>query len=146
MWNIIVKNHFFFIIFWNTVEIFVTDVRKFTKDKYWISSHRATGRSAASVLSVDPSHINSPEVEVSDMICHLPLSHRNSKFQITLLAFSPLTQILGAWLPYHVWFPSFIPVTKFNTKIRMVMTLCENCDLIPVRCNGVFTADLAEYI
>ena len=36
MWSIIIKNNFFFFfIFWNTGGIFITDVRKFSKDRYW---------------------------------------------------------------------------------------------------------------
>lgn len=54
----------------------------------------------ALVLSVEPSHTNSPEKAVSDMVCWLPLKHGNSKLQTTLLAFGPPTQILTTWLPY----------------------------------------------
>ena len=80
------------------------------------------------------------------MVCQPLPNHRNSKFQTTLLALGPTTQILGACLAYHVWRPSFILVTKFHTKISMVSTLYETCDWIPVRNNGVFAADVAEYI
>ena len=113
----------------NTEGIFITDVRKFSKDRYgnFITvSYRTMCwfkiriLEAASVLSVDPGHINSTEVAVSDMVCWLPPNHVNSKLQTTLLAFGPLMQRLSAWLAYHVWCPSFILVTKFNTKIRMV--------------------------
>lgn len=85
---------------------------------------------AASVLLVDPSHINSAEVAVSDMVCWLPPNHGISKLQTTLLAFGPL--ILG----------DGGSCTK-STKMSMVSMLCEK---IPVRNNGVFTADVAEYV
>ena len=45
-----------------------------------------------------------------------------------------------------MWRPSFILVAKFHSKICIVSTLYELCDWIPVRNNGVFTIDVAEYV
>ena len=56
---------------------------------------------AAPVLSVDPSHINSAEVAVSEMVCRLPPNHGNSKVQ-TPLAIGPPMQSLSACLAHHV--------------------------------------------
>ena len=63
---------------------------------------------AAPVLSVDPSHINSAEV---------------AKFRLLL----PLVHPRSACLAPHVWRPSFILVSKFNTKISMVIMRYETC-------------------
>ena len=100
---------------------------------------------AAPVLFVDPSHINSAEVAVSDMVYRLPPNHANSKVQ-TLLAIGPPTQSLGACLAHHVWRPSFILVSKFNTKISMVNTRYETCDWLPIRSNGLFSTYVAVYV
>ena len=96
------------------------------------------GTGISSVLSVDSCHINSAKVAVSDMVCRLPLNHGNSKVQ-TSLAIGPPTQSLGAYLAHHVWCPSFILVSKFNTKISMVSTRYETCDGFPIRNNDVFS-------
>ena len=96
-------------------------------------------------LSVDSSHINSSEVAVNDMVCRPPPNYGNSKVQ-TPLAIGPPTQSLGACLAHHVWHPSFILVSKFNTKISMVSRRYETCDWIPIRRNGVFSTYVAEYI
>ena len=77
---------------------FVTNVRKFSESRhrnFITMSYRTTCwlkiriLEAAPVLSVDPSHINSAELAVSDMACLLPPNHRNSKVQIPL-AIGPL--------------------------------------------------------
>ena len=129
MWSIIFKNHFFFVsMSFNTGGIFVTNVRKFSEDRHWnfiTMSYRTTGwlkiriLEAAPVLSVDSNHINSAKVAVSDMISWLPPNHGNSKVQ-TPLAIGPPTQSLGACLAHDEWRPSFILVSKFNTKISML--------------------------
>ena len=154
MWSIIFKNRFFVFMSFNTGGIFVTNVRKFSKDRHWnfiTMSYRTTWwlkigvLEAASVLSVDPSHINSAEVAVSDMVCRLPPNHGNSKVQ-TPLAIGPPTRSLGACLAHHVWRLSFILVSKFNTKISMVSTHYETCDWLPIRNNGVFSTYVAEHV
>ena len=144
MWSIIFKNDFLFVFMsFNTGDIFVANVRKFSEDRHrnfitrsmcWL---KIKILEVAPVLSVDPSHINSAEVAVSDKICQLPPNHGNSKVQ-TPLAIGPPTQRLGACLAHHVWRPSFILVFKFNTKISMVSTCFETCDWLPIRSNGVF--------
>ena len=45
-----------------------------------------------------------------------------------------------------MWRTSFILDTKFHSKISMVSTLYQLWDWILVRNNGVFTADVAEYV
>ena len=100
---------------------------------------------AAPVLSVDPSHINSAEVAVSDMVCRLPPNRGNSKVQ-TPLAIGPPSQSLGACLAHHLWRPRFILVSKFNTKISMISTRYETCDWLPIRSNGVFSTYEAEHV
>ena len=112
------------------------------QDECWL---KITILEATPILSVDPSHINSAEVAVSDMVCRLPPNHGNSKVQ-TPLAIGPPTQSLGACLAHHVWCPSFILVTKFNTKISMVSTPYETCDWLPIRSNGVFSTYVAEHV
>ena len=99
-WIIIVKNHFLFILF-NTRGAFLTNVRKFSKDRYWnfiAMSYYLTMcwlkiriLEAAPVLSVDPSQINNAEVAVRAMVCRLPPNHGNSKLQTTLIAIGPTT-------------------------------------------------------
>ena len=114
-------------------------------------SYRTTGWSkirileAVPVLSVDPSYINSADVPVSDMVCQLPPNHGNSKVQTPLDICLP-TQSLGACLAHHVLRPSFILVSKFNTKISMVSTRYETCDWLPIRSNGVFSTYIAEHV
>ena len=124
IWSNMFKNHFFIFMSFNTGGIFVTNVRKFSEDRHWnfiTMSYRTMCwlkiriLEAALVLSVDPSHINSAEVTVSDMVCLLSPNHGNSKVQ-TPLAIGPPTQSLGACLAHHVWWPSFILVSRFNTK------------------------------
>ena len=126
----------------------------FSEDRHWnfiTMSYRTTCwlkisiLEGAPVFSVDPSHINSAEVAVIDMVCRLPPNPANSKVQ-TLLAICPPTQSLGACLAHHVWPPSFILVSKFNTKISMVCTRYETCDRLPIRNNGVFSTYVAENI
>ena len=138
----------------NTGGIFVTNVRKFSEDRHWdfiTMSHRTTCWlkirifEAAPVLSVDSSHINSAEVAVSVMVCWLPPNHGNSKVQTPLAIGSP-TQSLGACFAPHVWCPSFILVSKFNTKISMVSTRYETCDWFPIRSNSVFSIYIAEHV
>ena len=87
----------------------------------------------------------SAEVAISDMVFQLPLNHANSKVQ-TPLAIGPPTQSLSACLAHHVWCPSFILVSKFNTKISMVRTRYETCDWLPIRSNGVFSTYVAEHV
>ena len=136
----------------NTGGMFVTNVRKFSEDRHWnfiTKSYRTTCwlririLEAIPVLSVDPSHINSVEVAVSDMVCRLPPNHRNSKVQ-TPLAIGPLMQSLGACLVHHVWRPNFILVNKLNTKICIVSTRYETCDWLPIWSNGLFSTYVAE--
>ena len=138
----------------NTGGIFVTNVRKYSEDSHWIiitMNYKTTCwlkiriLEAAPVLSVDPSHINSAEVAVSDMVCRLPPNHGNSKVQ-TPLAIGPPTQSLDACLAHHVWRPVFILVNKFNTKISVVSTHYEACDWLPIRSNGVFSTYVAVYV
>ena len=100
---------------------------------------------AAPVLSDDPSHINSAEVAASNMVCRLPPNHGNSKVQ-TPLAISPPMQSPCVCLAHHVCCPSFILVSKFNTKISMLSTRYETCDWLPIRSNGVFSTYVAEYV
>ena len=155
MWSIIFKNHFFFVFMsFNTGGIFVTNVRKFSDDRYWNfipMSYRTTCWlkimifEVVPVLSVDPSHINSAEVAISDMVCRLPPNHWNFKVQ-TPLAIGPPTQSLGACLAHHVWRPSFILVSRFNTKISMVSTRYETCAGLPIGSNGVFSSYVAERV
>ena len=155
MRSIIFKNQFFFVFMcFNTGGIFVTNVRKFSEDRHWnfiTMSYRTTCwlkiriLEAIPVLSVDPSHINKADVAVSDMVCRLPPNHGNYKFQ-TPLVIGPPTQSLGAYHAHHVWRPSFILVSKFNTKISLVSTLYESCDWLPIRSNGVFSIYVAEHV
>ena len=156
MWSIIFKNLFFFFFFMSfyTGDIFVTNVRKFSEDRHWnfiTMSYRTTCwlkiriLEAAPVLSVDFSHINRTEVAVSGMVCLLPPNHGNSEVQ-TPFAVGPPTQSLGACFAHHVWRPSFILVTKFNTKISMVSTPYETCDWLPIRSNGIFSTYVAEHV
>ena len=147
-------NFLFIFMSFNTGGIFITNVRKFSEDRLWnfnTISYRKTCwlkiriLETAPVLSVDPSHINSAEVAVSDMVCWLPLNHRNSKVQ-TPLAIRLPTQSLGACLAHRVWCPSFILVSKFNTKISMVSTRYETCDWLPIRSNDVFSTYVVEHV
>ena len=100
---------------------------------------------AGSVLSVDPSDINNAEVAVSDVVFRLPPNHENSKVQ-TSFAIGPPTQSLGACLAHPVWCPSFILVSKFNTKISTVSTRYETCDWLPIRTNNLFSTYVAEHV
>ena len=154
MRSIIFKNHFFFVFMsFNTGGIFVTNVSKFSDDRHWnfTMSYMTTCwlkfriLEAAPVLSVDPSHINSAEVAVSDMVCQLPPNQGNSKVQ-TPLAIGPPTQSLGACLAHHLWRRRFILVSKFNTKISMVNMCYETCDWLPIRSNGLFSSYVAEHV
>ena len=138
----------------NTGGIFVTNVWKFSEDRHWnfiIMSYRTPCRlkirilEAVPVLSVDPSYINSAEVAISDMVCRLPSNHGNSKVQ-TPLAIGPPTQSLGACLAHNVWRPSFILVSKFNTKISIVSTRYKTWDWLPIRSNGVFSTYVVEHV
>ena len=134
----------------NTGGIFVTKVRKFSEDRHWnfiTMSYWLKIRilEAVPVLSVDPSHINNAEVAVSDMVCRLPPNHGNSKIQIPL-AIGPPTQSLGAYLAHYMWRPTFILVSKLNTKISMVSTRYETCDWLPIWRNGVFSTYVAEHV
>ena len=144
----------FLFISFNTGGIFVNNVRKFSEDRHrnFITlSYRTTCwlkiriLDAVPVLSVDPCHINSAEVAVSDMVCRLPPNHGNSKIQ-TPLATGPPTQSLRAFLANHVWRPSFILVRKLNSKISMVSTRYETCDWLSIRSNGVFLTYVAEHV
>ena len=158
MWSIITKNHFFFFFFFllNTGGMFVTNIRKFSKDRYWnfiTMSYRTICwlkiriLEAAPVLPVNPSHINSTaEVTVNATVCWLPPNHGSSKLQTTLLALGPLMQTLGACLAYHVWHKNFFLISKFNIKISKVSTLYKTCDWTPVKNNSVFATDVAEYV
>ena len=142
MWSITFKNHFFFVFMsFNTGSIFIINVRKFSEDRHWnfITMNYRTTRwlkiwifEAAPVLSVDPGHINCAEVAVSDMVCRLLPNHGNSKVQ-TPLGIGPPTQSLVACLAHHVWRPSFMLVSKFNTKISMISTRYEIYDWLPIR-------------
>ena len=155
MWSIIFKNHFFFVFMsLNNGGIFVINVRKFSEDRHWnfmTMSDRTTCwlkiriLEVAPVLSVDPSHINSAKVAVSDMVIRLSPNHGNSKVQTPLAIGSP-TQSLDACLAHYVWRPRFILVSKFNTKISMVSTRYETFDWLPIRSNGVFSTYVAEHV
>ena len=79
------------------------------------------------------------------MVCRLPPNHGNSKVQTPLVIGTP-AQSLGACLANHVWHPSFILVSKFNTKINIVSMLYETCDWLPIRNNSVFSTYVAKYV
>ena len=94
---------------------------------------------ATPVLSADPSHINSAEVAVSDMVCRLPLNQSSdSSCRWSTHAESwcmPCTPCMAPNL-----------VSKFNTEISMISTRYETCDWLPIRSNGVFFPYVAEHI
>ena len=137
---------------YNTGGIFVPNVRKFSGHRHWnyiTMSYKTTSwlkiriLEAAPVLSVNPSHINSAEVAVSDMVCRLLPNHGNSKFQPPLAIGLP-TQSLGGCLACQMWHPGFILVSMFNTNFSMVSMLFETCDWLPIRSNSVFSTYVAE--
>ena len=55
-------------------------------------------------------------------------------------------QSLGACVAHHMWCPSFILVSKFNTKLSMISMRYETCDRLPIRSNGVFSTYVAEHV
>ena len=79
------------------------------------------------------------------MVCRLTPNHGNSKVQ-TPLAIGAPTRSHGASLAHPVWRPSFILVSKFNTKISMVSTRYETCDWLPNRSNAVFLTYVAKHV
>ena len=156
MWTIIAKIRFFILLAllsWSRTVI--TIVKKHYIDGYW-AFIRVSNRSTCwfkirllenfTILSVNPSHINSAKIAVRDMVFGLSPYHGYSKFLTSLLTFTPLTQAFSAWLAHHVRSPSFVLVTRFHTKIGMESLLYESCDSIPIRNKCVFIADRAEYV